>query len=176
MTAVASAAPPEPTGPHPRILLDANLRAAWKAALKDGRGPLVGAVTLCDEDREHKHDGSLYMGAEWAKMLQACLVAWAATDKPEYVAASLKYFTALLDDLEKIGDGKGGDKAAIRDSGYAIRNLGPYTAVAYDWLHDAPGMTPQLRAHARQRWAAWLAAYKERGYHPRDPGSNYQAG
>jgi hypothetical protein len=176
MTAVASAAPPEPTGPHPRILLDANLRAAWKTALEGGRGPLVGAVTLCDEDREHKHDGALYMGAEWAKLLQACLVAWAATDKPEHAAAALRYFSALLDDLEKIGDGKGGDKAAIRDSGYAIRNLGPYTAVAYDWLHDAPGMTPQLRAHARQRWAAWLTAYKEKGYHPRDPGSNYHAG
>jgi hypothetical protein len=176
VTAVAAAAPPEPTGPHPRILLDANLRAAWKSALESGRGPLVGSVTLCDEDGERKHEGALYMGAEWSKMLQACLVAWAATDKPVYATAALRYFTALLDDLEKIGDGKGGDRAAIRDSGYAIRNLGPYTAVAYDWLHDAPGMTPQLRAHARQRWAAWLAAYKEKGYHPRDPGSNYHAG
>jgi len=66
--------------------------------------------------------------------------------------------------------------AALRDSGYAIRNLGPYGALAYDWLHDAPGMTPALRLHARQRWAAWLASYKEKGYHPRDPGTNYQAG
>ncbi|HZJ64582.1 MAG TPA: MYXO-CTERM sorting domain-containing protein [Kofleriaceae bacterium] len=176
MTAVAAAAPPEPSGPHPRILLDAGLRAAWKSALDEGRGPLLGAVALCDEDSERKHEGALYMGAEWAKMLQACLVAWAATEKPAYAAAAIKYFTALLDDLEQIGDGKGGDKAAIRDSGYAIRNLGPYTAIAYDWLHDLPAMTPQLRAHARQRWAAWLAAYKEKGYHPRDPGSNYHAG
>ena len=37
-------------------------------------------------------------------------------------------------------------------------------------------MTPQLRARARQRWAAWLAWFKDKGYHPRDPGSNYQAG
>ncbi|MGH2898798.1 MAG: hypothetical protein ACRDMZ_09010, partial [Solirubrobacteraceae bacterium] len=124
MTAAAAAAPPEPTGPHPRILLDANLRAAWKSALESKRGPLVGSIVLCDEDSERKHEGALYMGAEWSKMLQACLVAWAATDKPAYATAALRYFTALLDDLEKIGDGKGGDKAAIRDSGYAIRNLG----------------------------------------------------
>jgi len=174
---VAWAAPPEPSGPHPRILLDAKLRAEWKASLDKGRGPLVGAVALCDGDRDgHDHDGAGYKGSEWAKMLQACLVAWAATDKPEYVASSLKYFTALIDDLEKIGDGKGGDNATSNDSGYPIRNLAPYTAVAYDWLHDAPGMTPELRARARQRWAAWLAWFKDKGYHPRDPGSNYHAG
>src|SRR5262249_22033822 len=175
MTAVATAAPPEPTGPHPRLLLTPEVRTAWKAGLQQGRGPLVGAVALCDEDAAHKHEGALYMGAEWAKMLQACLVAWAATDKPEYIASSLRYFNALLDDLETIGDGKGGDGAAIRDSGYAIRNLGPYTALAYDWLHQLPEMTPQLRAHARQRQAAWLAAYRDKGYHPRDPGTNYPA-
>jgi MYXO-CTERM domain-containing protein len=177
LAGVASAAPPEPSGPHPRMLLDAKLGAAWKAALKDGRGPLVGAVALCDEDRSRRdHDGALYMGAEWAKMLQACLVAWAATDKPEYGTSALKYFTALIDDLDKIGDGKGGDTAVARDSGYPIRNLGPYTAIAYDWLHDFPGMTPELRARARRRWAAWLTWFRDKGYHPRDPGSNYQAG
>lgn len=175
-TSVAHAAPPEPTGQHPRILLDDKLRATWRAALHEERGPLIGSVILCEEDGEQKHEGALYMGAEWAKMLQACLVAWAATDKAEYAASAIRYFTALIDDLDKIGDGKGGDRAAIRDSGYAIRNLGPYTAVAYDWLHDLPAMTPALRARARQRWAAWIAAYKERGYHPRDPGSNYHAG
>jgi uncharacterized protein (TIGR03382 family) len=176
-TGVASAAPPEPSGPHPRMLLDAKLRAAWQAALQDGRGPLVGAVTLCDEDRTRRdHDGALYMGAEWAKMLQACLVAWAATDKHEYGVSALKFFTALIDDLEKIGDGKGGDTAVARDSGYPIRNLGPYTAIAYDWLHDFPGMTPELRMRARRRWAAWLPWFRDKGYHARDPGSNYQAG
>jgi len=177
VTGVASAAPPEPTGPHPRMLLDANLRAAWKAQVKRGHGPVVGAVALCEDDLgAHGHDRALYMGSEWAKVLQACLVAWAATDNPSYAAASIKYMTALLDDLDIVGDGKGGDAAASRDSGYPIRNLAPYTALAYDWLHDAPGMTPALRAHARDRWAAWLGAYKDKGYHPRDPGANYHAG
>jgi hypothetical protein len=172
---VASAAPPEPTGPHPRILLDARLRAAWKE-VADAGGPVTGAIALCDDDGNRDHEHSQYMGSEWSKMLQACLVAWAATDKPAYARSSLKYFTALIDDLEVVGDGKGGDKAANRDDGYAIRSLGPYTAIAYDWLHNAPGMTAQLRARARQRWAAWLAWFREHGYHARDPGSNYQAG
>jgi len=160
------------------MLLDEQLRAAWKSEAKSRHGPVNDAIALCNEDgsKPHAHDGALYMGYEWAKMLQACLVAWVATEKPEYVTSSLKYFTALLDDLDTIGDGKGGDKAASRDSGYPIRNLAPYTALAYDWLHDQPGMSPQLRARARQRWAAWLAWFEDHGYHPHDPGSNYQAG
>jgi uncharacterized protein (TIGR03382 family) len=158
------------------MLLTAELRAAWKAQAQTGRGPIAGAVQLCGDRTSKDHEGALYMGAEWSKMLQACLVAWAATDDADAAATAIRYFTALLDDLEKIGDGKGGDQAAIRDSGYAIRNLGPYTALAYDWLHELPAMTPALRARARQRWAAWLAAFQAKGYHPRDPGTNYHAG
>jgi hypothetical protein len=173
----ADAAPPEPSGPHPRMLLDAELRAAWRARAKTGHGPIAGAIEVCGGDRSpREHAGAQYMGSEWKKMLQACLVAWAATGEPDHARTALRYFTALIDDLDTVGDGKGGDAAANRDAGYAIRNLGPYTALAYDWLHDAPGMTPELRARARRRWAAWLAWFDRSGYHPHDPGSNYHAG
>ncbi|HEY0482135.1 MAG TPA: hypothetical protein VGD37_31665, partial [Kofleriaceae bacterium] len=173
--AVVRAAPPEPAGPHPRMLLDAGLRAAWQAQRKDGQVRRV--IELCDDaDNTREHAGAQYMGSEWKKMLQACLVAWATTGERGHAASAIRYFTALLDDLDTLGDGKGGDAAANRDSGYAIRNLAPYTAIAYDWLHDAPGMTPALRARARQRWAAWLGWYERSGYHPHDPGSNYHAG
>jgi hypothetical protein len=159
------------------MLLDAELRTAWRARSKEGRGPIGGAIAVCDGDRSSReHAGAQYMGSEWKKMLQACLVAWAATGEPGHARTALRYFTALIDDLDTVGDGKGGDVAANRDAGYAIRNLGPYTALAYDWLHDAPGMTPELRARARRRWAAWLAWYEHSGYHPHDPGSNYHAG
>jgi hypothetical protein len=173
----ASATPPEPSGAHPRILLDAPLKAAWAGQANNHHGPVVGAIALCEDQlNTGAHDRALYMGSEWSKMLQACLVAWAATDKAVYASTALKYFTALIDDLDVVGDGKGGDEAAIRDMGYPIRNLGPYTAIAYDWLHDVPGMTPDLRHRARQRWAAWLKRYLDKGYHPHDPSSNYQAG
>lgn len=175
-TALATAAPPEPTGRHPRMLLDADLRAAWQARSHGGRGPVVSAIRLCGGDHGGEHAGAQYMGSEWKMMLQACLVAWAATGEAQHAATALRYFTALLDDLQTIGDGKGGDTAGNRDAGYAIRNLAPYTALAYDWLHDAPGMTPELRARARQRWAAWLGFFEHHGYHPHDPGSNYHAG
>jgi hypothetical protein len=175
--APAAAAPPEPSGPHPRMLLDAELRAAWQAEARRDHGPVHDAIGVCRQAGEsHEHDRALYQGAGWAKVLQACLVAWAATDRPEHAKTAIRFYAALLDDLDQLGDRRGGEEAARRDHGYAIRNLGPYTALAYDWLHDHPAMTPQLLAHARQRWAAWLDWYRDNGYRAHQPGSNYQAG
>ena len=173
--ATASAAPPEPSGAHPRMLLDAELKAAWKADAKASRGPVKGAIALCTDGRDTaEHDRAVYQGSEWAKLLQACLVAWAATDDASFAKTAIRFYNALLDDLDRIGDGQGGDKAATRDDGYALRNLGPYTALAYDWLHAQ--LTPEQKAKARKRWLAWLTWYKEHGYRARVPGTNYQAG
>ena len=161
--------------PHPRILLDATLRAAWKRQAGLPHGPVVGAIALCDEARTtHEHDKAVYQGSEWSKILQACLVAWAATEQPEHAKTAIRFMTALLDDLDDLGDHKGGDLAARRDSGYAIRNLGPYPALAYDWLYDQ--LPADLRARAPKRFVAWLDWFLAKGYRARNPGSNYQAG
>ncbi len=174
---LAHAAPPEPHGPHPRMLLDAELKQTWRVHAKVSAGPVIGSIRLCEEGRTTKeHDRALYQGAEWARLLQACLVAYAATDSDDHAKGAMKFFTALIDDLDTMDDGRGGDDAAKRDSGYAIRNLGPYTALAYDWLHGHRLMTPELKARARQRWKAWLAWYREKGYRATVPGSNYHAG
>lgn len=155
------------------MLLDAELRAAWKGLV--GRGPVQGSIVLCENARDTAdHDGAQYQGSEWARTLQGCLVAWAATGDASFAKTAIRFYDALLDDLDRVGDRLGGDKAATRDSGYAIRNLGPWTALAYDWLHDK--LSEEQRAKARKRWAAWLAWYKDNGYRARVPGSNYQAG
>jgi hypothetical protein len=96
----AHAAPPEPSGKHPRILLDDALRSAWKKEVADGRGPVITAIKLCESGAGHEHDRALYQGAEWNRILQACLVAWAATEKSEHADTALKFFKALLDDLD----------------------------------------------------------------------------
>ena len=175
LAATAHASPPPPTGPHPRMLLDADLKKAWQAQAKLAHGPVVGAIKVCGEaGTTHEHDHALYQGAEWAKVVQACLVAWAATDDDAHAQTAIRFFTALLDDLDVVGDGKGGDKAASRDDGYAIRNLGPYTALAYDWLHDKiPAAT---RDRALARWKVWLERYEQKGYSPHTPGTNSHAG
>jgi uncharacterized protein (TIGR03382 family) len=165
----------DPTGPHPRILLDSQLRDAWQQQAKAAHGPVKGAMALCEDARITKeHDHAVYQGSEWAKVLQACLVSWAATDSKDDAATAIRYFSALLDDLDAVGDHRGGDEAARRDDGYAIRNLGPYTALAYDWLYDR--MSPELRAHARARWKAWLDWWRVKGYRAHGAGTNYHAG
>ena len=127
-----------------------------------------------DDPRSFATDG--YMGLDWAQNLQACLIAWRATGVERYGATALIYFRALLDDVKTVGDGEGGDASAHRDSGYAIRALGPNAALAYDWLHDFPGVDESLRARARQRFRAWTDWYLENGYRARSPGTNYHAG
>ncbi len=173
---LAHAAPlaPEPAGPHPRILLDRELRTSWRSLAKQERGPIAGSIALCESGQTSEHDRAVYMGSEWSRVLGACLVAYVATDKAEHATTAIKFFEALLDDLDRIGDGAGGDEAARRDSGYSLRNLGVYTAIAYDWLHDK--LPPALRQRARERWQAWLGWYREKGYRARVPGTNYQAG
>jgi hypothetical protein len=173
--ASADAEAPPPAQPHPRILLDNDLRAAWRAAAKQSRGPVKGAIALCtDASDSARYDRGLYRGMQWTTVLQACLVAWAATDELQFADTAIRFFTALLDDQDRIGDGLGGDAAARQDSGYAIRTHGPYTALGYDWLHAY--LSPELKARARQRWSAWLSWYRDHGYRARFPGSNYHAG
>ncbi|HSN28135.1 MAG TPA: hypothetical protein VLT45_17740, partial [Kofleriaceae bacterium] len=100
--ATASAAP---SGPHPRMLLDGNLRAAWAEQAKLPHGPVVGAIKLCAAARDgHDYDSAGYQGAQWAKALQACLVAWAATSDRDDAQTAIRFMTALLDDLAQIND------------------------------------------------------------------------
>lgn len=174
----AARAQPEPKRAHPRLLLDADLTKAWKAAARVEGSPVARAVRRCDQisasTKEFDRDG--YMGLDWCHHLQACLIAHVATGKDQHAATAMRYFTALIDDLQNVGDGKGGDQAAWRDSGYSIRALGPYTALAYDWLHGHKLMTEALRKRARQRFASWTSWYLEKGYRARSPATNYQAG
>jgi hypothetical protein len=171
-------AQPAPSGKHPRLLLDDATRAAWRRRAKDDDSGVHRAIAQCDDvrarPREYTHDN--YMALDWSAHLQACLVAWAATGDDAHARTAMRFFGAMLDDLDDVGDGKGGDLAANRDSGFAIRAMGPATALAYDWLHDHPLMTEALRARARRRFAAWTDWYVDHGYRARDPGNNYHAG
>ncbi len=174
----AAVAAPEPRPAHPRLLLDDTLRAAWKRGATKAGSPVARAVDRCHQIQKNpkEFERDLYMGLDWAGFLQNCLVAWVATGKSEHADTAMKYFIAMIDDLAVIGDGKGGNEAARRDSGYSIRALGPYPALAYDWLHDHPRMTPALRARARERFAAWTTWYLASGYRARSPSTNYHAG
>ena len=169
---------PEPADPHPRLFAGEDLRLAL-VDLAGRPGSFVSrTVERCDvigkNPSRFATDG--YMGLDWAQYLQACLIAYRATGNERFGRTALVYFRALIDDLKVVGDGAGGDMAARRDSGYSIRALGPNAALAYDWLHDFPGVDEALRSRARQRFSAWTEWHLKSGYRARSPGTNYHAG
>jgi hypothetical protein len=62
------------------------------------------------------------------------------------------------------------------DSGYGIRTFGAYSALAYDWLRDAPAMNAALRARVLERLGQWLDWYGREGYLRDRPTANYYWG
>jgi hypothetical protein len=114
-----------------------------------------------------------YQGFEWADAVASLSLCWHATGKAEYAEIAAGYVGAMLDDRLTVGDKQGGADVVTHDSGYGIRTFGVYSALAYDWLRGAPGMTPELRRHIVERLDQWLKWYAEKGYLNDKPISNY---
>ena len=164
-----------PHGAHPRILLTPERLEGLRAVRAPGTPSWRRLVSQCDEDaRESVNAG--YEGWDWANATLDLALCGAVTSRPEYTQAALKYFRALLDDRHKVGDGAGGDGIVQHDHGYAIRTRGCFGALAFDWLHDAPGMTGELRKHAIDRFVAWNRWFSENGYSRDQPIANYYVG
>jgi hypothetical protein len=168
----------EPSDAHPRIFSEPETQAALAELAKQKGSFVQRTVELCRDIEAHPqgHARDGYMGLDWAQYTQACLVAYRATGQRSFGETALVYFRALIDDLTTVGDAAGGDVSARRDSGFAMRAVGPNAALAYDWLHDFPGVDEALRARARSRFRAWTDWYLENGYRARSPGTNYHAG
>ena len=167
-----------PSGSHPRLWLDAETRTGLAAQADDSDSPVARGAARCSAARNNpgEYDVGGWQGFEFVTTLSGCLVSWAATGSTEDLETAIKYWNVLLDDYQTVGDGAGGDDVVTHDTGYAIRTFAPYSAIAYDWLHDAPGVSESLRAHARDRFAAWVDYYSASGYLRDMPGANYQAG
>lgn len=172
-TAVAQ---PEPSGPHPRLFVDQAQLETLRAHAKKKGSAVQRAIAQCDEKTRKLEVESGYEGFLWGSHLTACAVAWQATKNKSHAKTGLVYFKAMLDDRNVIGDGKGGDTVVRHDHGYAMRTFAAYSAIGYDWLWDAPGMTDPLKARARRRFKVWADWYRDKGYLKDLPGANYHAG
>jgi hypothetical protein len=181
----AGAAPPPPRGPHPRIALTAPVLAALKRQASASQGPVAAAIQACRKNTTAAGSPSGYQGDAWAFPASACALAYQLTGDKSYAAKGTRLLRALLEDVEQVGDRRAcvpgappeqAIAAVKRDTGYAIRFIGPHAALTYDWLHGAPGMDEGLRAQARGCFAAWVDWYTRRGYLRTMPGANYHAG
>ncbi len=173
--------PKDPTNPsgkaHPRLWLDAPTLATLSSKVGDASSATARAIKKCQAvvDKPSDYAKAESQGDTWAFAAATCGLAYQVTKKPEFAAAGLTMFKALLDDYHTIGDAAGGDDVVTHDTGYAMRFFGPYSALAYDWLHDAPGVSDVL-PHARERFEAWVDWYDQKGYLNDQPDSNYHAG
>src|SRR5262249_48106446 len=171
--------PPPPSGPHPRLFMGANLAGFKQNAGKPGTNA-AKLVARCQESTARAADYSVRGGADgdnWPGAAMACAFAYTTTGQAKYLTTALQYWKASLDDDQKIGDRLGCTEDAsgfdwrrqwngnyppppilvtvTHDTGYPIRWYGPYLALTYDWLHDAPGVDDALRTQTRPCLTAW---------------------
>jgi hypothetical protein len=175
---VAQAAPPAPSGSHPRLFLDSQTLAAWQAAAGTNNSIVKRAIDDCKaiQASPAAHAGGGYAGFDFVGSLVSCLIQFKATGSAGAKTQAFRFFNALLDDLNNVGDGMGGDDVVRHDTGYLMRTFGAYAGLAYDWLHDEPEMTEALRTKALGRFKAWTDWYRTMGYLNDTPGANYHAG
>jgi hypothetical protein len=158
-----------------RLLLDQRTLTQLRRSAELRTPAFVAARARADEAMS-KPLASGYQGFEWADALASTALLWHATGDERYAQTSMRYLDALLDDRLALGDGQGGEKVVTHDSGYGMRTFGAYSALAYDWLRGAPGMTDAVRERIRRRLSQWLGWYAEHGYLRDQPFANYYWG
>jgi len=181
----ATAAPAPPSGGHPRLFLSTSVKAALVTAATQSDSAMAALIKECETAGTKPTAGSGYMGQDWSYDASACAIAWQITGTAAYAATGIKLWKQLLEDIETPGDKMacvaGADEmtatASIRrDDDYAIRYIGPHTALVYDWLHDAPGVTEAFRQQTRDCFRNWITFYTREGYLNDQAGANYNAG
>ena len=162
---------PPSASTHPRILFTPERVERLRAAARSGTDLWKKLEGRCEIFLDSEQSGG-YLGLQWGEAIGNLTTCWYATGEERYRDRAVFYLRALLHDQRKVGDGKGGEKIVRGNSGYPIRAFGLYAALAYDWLHDAPGMD-ELRPIILDRLDAWLGWYMEEGYLNDSPYSNY---
>jgi hypothetical protein len=123
---------------HPRILFLPERVERLKANARAGTDLWKKLERRCEIFMKDPSGG--YLGLQWGEAIGNLTTCFYATGEAAYRDRAVFYVRALLNDKQKPGDGQGGANIVRGNSGYPIRAFGLYAALAYDWLHDAPGM------------------------------------
>src|SRR5262245_46285698 len=148
----AAANPPPPSGAHPRLFLTPAGLAALRAQATQAGSAMARVIAHCQDviDNPSDYAGRGYQGDGWAFGASACGLAWQVTGEARYATAGIGLWHTLLADDQHQGDNNACSSTSVspdqaiasirHDTNYAIRFIGPHAALAYDWLHDAPGV------------------------------------
>ena len=172
---VVTPAPDRSAQSHPRILLTGPRLDAARTLARTGQADWKAVLQACGDATTEKIEAG-YEAWDWVQAGLSCAFAYHVTKNEAFARTSLQYWKALLDDEKKVGDAAGGAAIVHGDDGYGIRTHGLFGAILFDWLHDVPGMTPELRKHAVDRFVAWTDWFGASGYNHDKPISNYYVG
>jgi hypothetical protein len=193
--------PPTPSGDHPRLFMGEGQLNAYKTNAQSDGTAARSIVRRCQEtidNPQYYADRGGADGDKWPGAAVSCAFAYRVTDNADFLIQAVTYWNAALSDDQTIGDGLGctadvdtdwktwaegggGETPKViitvtHDTGYPMRWYGPYVALTFDWLHDAPGVDEALLAHTRMCLTNWVDYYTQYGYHRDEPGANYNAG
>ena len=151
--AARPAAPPTPSGPHPRLFMSAARTTAYAANAQVKGTAAQAMVSSCQEAIDTPKDVADRGGSDgynWPGTAVACAFAYRATQNPAFLTTAIKDWNASLDDDQTLGDGLGcvaGASATwqtwamsgngptppliitvTHDTGYPMRWYGPYIA------------------------------------------------
>jgi hypothetical protein len=157
---------------HPRILFTPATVKRIRAAVAAESPMWKSFSNRCNIYGKEGDKSGGYLGNQWGDAFGTLVTCYYATGDKAYRDRAMVYVRALLNDKQRVGDGEGGEKVVRGNSGYPIRAFGVYAALAYDWLHDEPGME-ELRPLIIQRLDQWLGWYIAEGYLNDSPYSNY---
>ncbi|HEY2404634.1 MAG TPA: MYXO-CTERM sorting domain-containing protein [Polyangiaceae bacterium] len=197
--ATAGAAPPAPSGAHPRLFMDQTTFAALQANVMTAGTAAQTVVANCQRTLDHPSDYTMRGGVDadtWPGAAVECALAYLTTQKAEYLTQAILFWRTALNDDQMMGDnmaciqGVNTDWQSLEaasmptpvlatvthDTGYPMRWYGPYLSMTYDWLYNAPGVDEALRAQTRTCLTAWSDHYTKEGYLNDQPGTNYNAG
>ena len=163
------------TWPHPRIFVTKDGLAKLKARAKDDNPNWEHLHSACEENVSEKAEAG-YEGEDWAHAATDLAMCALATDNPRYAKAAVRYAIGLLEDAEKLGDGKGGDKQVEKADGYSIRHRGVAPALVYDWLHGNPALTDAAKKKIVARLYTYGKWYRKAGYRNSDAIGNHYMG
>jgi len=195
----ALAAPPVPSGAHPRLFMSADQIAGYAKNATTKGSAAQKLISACQATIDKPSDYTERGGSDgdtWPAAAMSCAFAYRVTSDSKYLTQAITYLRAALEDDQKLGD-KAGCVAGVNanwrswdgnppappiiltvthDTGYPMRWYGPNVALVYDWLSGAPGVESALLEQTRACLGAWSDFYTKQGYHHDQAGANYNAG
>src|SRR5262249_8768618 len=107
---LAEAAPPTPTGPHPRLFLGGSNLATATTLSKQSGSQAKALVDKC-QDTINKPGGYGWPGGVdgdiWPNAAVSCAFAYVVTQNTAYATQAIKYWKTSLNDDMTQGDNKG---------------------------------------------------------------------